>query len=208
MKARFITATSLVALAALALASPRAHAQEILTSKAPDREQQLIEGAKKEGQVVLYSAAIVNQALRPMAEAFMKKYPFVKVTYWRGGKTQDTTVTLGTLPSNQQLASTNPPATRNGNNAQTTTLSDFGLSLGRSQDNLGVMITNVDPNGQTASRGLQSGDVIVAVGDAMVASPRDVEQKIADAKAGGQKAVLLRVKSGDRMEFVALSFAT
>ena len=83
MKARFITATSLVALAALALASPRAHAQEILTSKAPDREQQLIEGAKKEGQVVLYSAAIVNQALRPMAEAFMKKYPFVKVTYWR-----------------------------------------------------------------------------------------------------------------------------
>jgi len=132
----------------------------------------------------------------------------VKVTYWRGGKTQDTTVTLGTLPSNQQLASTNPPATRNGNNAQTTTLSDFGLSLGRSQDNLGVMITNVDPNGQAASRGLQSGDVIVAVGDAMVASPRDVEQKIADAKAGGQKAVLLRVKSGDRMEFVALSFAT
>ncbi|MEN9709201.1 MAG: hypothetical protein RIQ68_1609 [Pseudomonadota bacterium] len=55
----------------------------ILTNRSPDRERLLIEGAKKEGQVVIYSAAIVNQALRPMAEAFMKKYPFVKLTYWR-----------------------------------------------------------------------------------------------------------------------------
>ncbi len=131
----------------------------------------------------------------------------VKVTYWRGGKQQDASVTLGTLPSSAQLAAVNPPPTRNAP-AQTTTLSDFGLTLGRSQDNLGVAITNVDPNGQAASRGLQSGDVIVAVGDSTVTSPREVEQKIADAKAGGLKAVLLRVKSGDRTEFVALSFAS
>ncbi len=80
----------LLASAALLLAGampgalPRAQAQEILTSRAPDRTQMLIEGARKEGQVVIYSAAIVNQALRPMAEAFMKKYPFIKLTYWRG----------------------------------------------------------------------------------------------------------------------------
>ena len=43
-----------------------------------------MDGAAKEGQVVLYSAAIVNQALRPMAEAFMKKYPSVRMTFWRG----------------------------------------------------------------------------------------------------------------------------
>jgi ABC-type thiamine transport system substrate-binding protein len=61
-----------------------ARAQEILTSRAPNREELLLEGARKEGQVVLYSAAIVNQALRPMAEAFMKKYPFIKLTFWRG----------------------------------------------------------------------------------------------------------------------------
>jgi serine protease Do len=131
----------------------------------------------------------------------------VKVTYWRGGASHDVNVTLGTLPENPQLAAVNPPATRN-NSAQATTLSDFGLTLSRSPDNLGVAITNVDPNGQGAQRGLQSGDVIVAVGDSMVSSPRDVEQKIADAKASGLKAVLLRVKSGDRQEFVALSFAS
>ena len=61
-----------------------AFAQDILTSRAANREQLLLEGARKEGQVVFYSAAIVNQALRPIAEAFMKKYPFIKLTYWRG----------------------------------------------------------------------------------------------------------------------------
>jgi iron(III) transport system substrate-binding protein len=34
--------------------------------------------------VVLYSAMIVNQALRPIATAFGRKYPFIKMTYWRG----------------------------------------------------------------------------------------------------------------------------
>ena len=61
-----------------------AGAQEILLSRAPDRQQMILDGARKEGQVVLYSAAIVNQALRPLAEAFMKNYPFVKMTFWRG----------------------------------------------------------------------------------------------------------------------------
>jgi iron(III) transport system substrate-binding protein len=55
----------------------------ILTYMAPDRAQRLIEGAKKEGQVVIYAALIQNQAMRPIAEGFGKKYPFVKLTTWR-----------------------------------------------------------------------------------------------------------------------------
>ena len=39
----------------------------------------------------------------------------VKVTYWRAGASHDANVTLGTLPSNQQLAVNNPPPTRNNN---------------------------------------------------------------------------------------------
>jgi ABC-type Fe3+ transport system substrate-binding protein len=57
--------------------------EEILNYTGPDREQVLIEGARKEGQVVLYSGMIVNQALRPLTDGFMRKYPFVKMTYWR-----------------------------------------------------------------------------------------------------------------------------
>jgi ABC-type Fe3+ transport system substrate-binding protein len=57
--------------------------EEIFNYRGPDREQVLIEGARKEGQVVLYSALIVNQMLRPLTAGFMKKYPFLKMSYWR-----------------------------------------------------------------------------------------------------------------------------
>jgi ABC-type Fe3+ transport system substrate-binding protein len=74
----------LVAAAYAAATTVCARAQEFLASRAPDREQTMLEGARKEGQVVLYSATIVNQALRPLADAFMKAYPFMKVSIWRG----------------------------------------------------------------------------------------------------------------------------
>jgi iron(III) transport system substrate-binding protein len=41
-------------------------------------------GARREGRVELYSGMIENQALRPIADAFRKKYPFIAVDYWRG----------------------------------------------------------------------------------------------------------------------------
>src|SRR5215468_4480762 len=66
--------------------APLAHAltpEEILNYRGADRQQVLIDGARKEGQVVLYSALIVNQMLRPLAAGFMKKYPFLKMTYYR-----------------------------------------------------------------------------------------------------------------------------
>src|SRR3954469_23874499 len=75
-----------VVLAIIIATAPSAHAltpEEIVNYRGADREQILIEGARKEGQVVLYSALIVNQMLRPLAAGFAKKYPFVKMTYWR-----------------------------------------------------------------------------------------------------------------------------
>src|SRR5215472_4504045 len=79
--------TGIVAAAlAAAIGASAAHAQsleDILLYKGPDREQKLIEGAKKEGQVVIYAALIQNQAMRPIADGFSKKYPFVKITTWR-----------------------------------------------------------------------------------------------------------------------------
>jgi ABC-type Fe3+ transport system substrate-binding protein len=74
----------LILLATMHAASASAQsADDILRYKGADREQKLIEGAKKEGQVVLYSALIVNQATRPIVEKFGKKYPFIKASYWR-----------------------------------------------------------------------------------------------------------------------------
>ncbi|MFN3891312.1 MAG: ABC transporter substrate-binding protein [Beijerinckiaceae bacterium] len=74
-------------LASLALSPGQAIAQASdspLLYRGPDREKRLIEGARKEGQVVLYSAMIVNQALRPLVDSFNRKYPGVRASYWRG----------------------------------------------------------------------------------------------------------------------------
>lgn len=58
--------------------------EEILNYKGADREKVLLEGARKEGQITLYSGLTINQALRPLAEGFQKKYPGVKIEFWRG----------------------------------------------------------------------------------------------------------------------------
>jgi ABC-type Fe3+ transport system substrate-binding protein len=57
--------------------------EEIAKYSGPDRQKVLEEGAKKDGKAVMYSSLIVNQLLRPWAEGFQKKYPGVKLEYWR-----------------------------------------------------------------------------------------------------------------------------
>lgn len=127
----------------------------------------------------------------------------VKVTYWRDGAEHDAEVTLGTLPGEQEMAAVDQPEAE----VQPSALDDFGLAVAPSEDDTGVMVTDVDPNGQAAERGLQPGDVILSVGDDAVTSPADVEKMVENAKEGGMKAVLLRVKTGEQTRFVALSFA-
>jgi serine protease Do len=125
----------------------------------------------------------------------------VNVTLYRDGAQQNLPVTLGTMPGAQQQAAVTPPPA-----AEPTALKDFGLSLG-SPGSDGVVISDVDPNGVAADNGLQPGDVIVAVSNHPVATPQEVEKAVSDARAEGLKAVLFRVKSGDRTLHVALSFA-
>jgi serine protease Do len=129
----------------------------------------------------------------------------VKVTYWRDGASHDVDMSLGTFPSDDQLASASSSKSQSAKPSDSV-LKDFGLTLAPSDDNSGVVVSDVDPNGVAAEAGLQPGDVILSVGSSDVAKPADVETQIAAAKADGLKAVRLRVQSGDQTEFVALAF--
>jgi len=51
-----------------------------------EREQRLIEGAKKEGKVVVYSFTAVDQ-LKPLLDEFQKRYPFIKPDHYRANAT-------------------------------------------------------------------------------------------------------------------------
>jgi ABC-type Fe3+ transport system substrate-binding protein len=72
MMTRAVASACLVAVALLIC--PRAHAAD----------DTLYAAAKKEGQVVWYTSLIVNQAVRPLVEAFNRKYPGIEVKYARG----------------------------------------------------------------------------------------------------------------------------
>jgi iron(III) transport system substrate-binding protein len=73
------------ALAALALGSAFAQAparnDEVFRYRRPDREARLVERAKQEGTVVLYTSLAPTES-KPLAEAFEKKYG-IKVELWR-----------------------------------------------------------------------------------------------------------------------------
>lgn len=75
-----------LALSITVMCSPAATAasiEDLAKLQGADRERVLIEGARKEGKVVLYSAMIENQALRPLKAAFTAKYPFIEAEFWR-----------------------------------------------------------------------------------------------------------------------------
>jgi len=77
-----------VLLAALAFAPAAALAQAaskhgvLYMYQGADREQRLLEGARKEGTVALYTSLNLKDSV-PITEAFEKKYPGVKVSLWR-----------------------------------------------------------------------------------------------------------------------------
>jgi iron(III) transport system substrate-binding protein len=84
MHKQFLSRAAMAAVAISFLAAGTVQSQDILTYKGADRQAKLVAGAKKEGQVTLYTALTVNQAVRPLIEGFQKKYPFIKMEYWRG----------------------------------------------------------------------------------------------------------------------------
>jgi serine protease Do len=123
-----------------------------------------------------------------------------------GDKWNEKTVslTLGTLPDEREAKADSGRGRPGG-----TELSRLGLSLAPAgqvagSGNEGVVVTDVDPNGLAADHGFKTGDVILEVGGKKVASPNEVRDSIRDAQKDGKRTVLMRVKSGDGVKFVAL----
>ena len=56
-----------------------ASVEEITLYNKPDRQKILVDGARKEGKITWYTSLIVDQVVRPLKEAFEKKYPFIQI---------------------------------------------------------------------------------------------------------------------------------
>ncbi len=80
----------------------------------------------------------------------------------------------------------------------------LGLTLlpSGTKDGNGVVVTDVDPGGLAADRGLEPGDVILDVASQAVTSPDDVNNALSGARAAGKRTVMMRVRSGKRTQFI------
>jgi iron(III) transport system substrate-binding protein len=68
-----------------------------------ERQQRLIEGAKKEGEVMLYSSSGLEE-IRALVKAFGKKYPFLQIRYNKKGGSQLFTVAQMEFTGKKYLA--------------------------------------------------------------------------------------------------------
>lgn len=83
----------------------------------------------------------------------------------------------------------------------------LGLKLAKGENSEGVLIAEVDPSSDAASKGLASGDVILEINGQQVSSAEQVVESLKTVHGKGRKAVLLLVKSGDEMRSVPVRFS-
>ena len=131
----------------------------------------------------------------------------VKIDIWRDGKVRTVTLTLGELPINRTANADTEDYHPSGN-----TVAHLGLSVAPAKEvggagEEGVVVTEIDPDGSAADRGLEVGDVILDVGGKAVANAGDVRRAVREAQTAGKHDVLMRLKSNDRARFVALPIA-
>ncbi len=125
----------------------------------------------------------------------------VEVTVLRNGSEEKLDIKLGELPPMDRTASAESP---DGSAVPGNTLEDFGLTVAPADDGNGLVVTDVAPMSLAAERGLEAGDVIVAVNSKGVSGPDDVTRAVEEAAKAGRSAVLVQISRDDNNRFVAL----
>ena len=128
----------------------------------------------------------------------------VEVGVNREGNQRTLSVTLGELPVTPFKAAATPPQ-------QETPGLGLGLAPAATIEgpgDTGVIVTEVDPDGRAAERGIAAGDIILDISGSAVKTSADVREAISRAQSSGKHDVLIRVKtSDDRILFVAVPIA-
>jgi len=135
----------------------------------------------------------------------------VRVVVFRDGGTQTILVTLGRREEAERAVPASAPVEE-----VPTEQELMGLTVGVLDDQLraeldlpeaasGLVVKEVDEASEAFAKGLRVGDLITEAGQTEVSTLVELEEKIAAAKAAGQKSLLLLIRRGGDPRFVALS---
>ncbi|MBX9925905.1 MAG: Do family serine endopeptidase, partial [Hyphomicrobiaceae bacterium] len=128
----------------------------------------------------------------------------VDVTVWRNNAEKVVKVKLGTFPGGKEDPS-KPDTPKSSSSLE---LSQLGITLAPAKNGAakdkdgGVVIAEVLPGSDAATKGLKAGDVILQVSGENVVTPEDVIAGVKKAEGLKRKAVLLHVKSADSKRYV------
>jgi serine protease Do len=132
---------------------------------------------------------------------------------WRDKKQEMLTVEIAKLKPERVASAGDQPAVEDDGSGQTVKAlgaklaaltPDLRQELNVPDEVTGVVITDIDSDGAAAEQGLNSGDIIVQVGQKPVSTPADVAKIVSAAVDARQQAVLLLVNhQGDEL-FVAV----
>jgi len=135
--------------------------------------------------------------------------------YWRNGKEYSATVKVGELEKAEEdgLLASDTSGTKG--KASGTNIDIVGMHVSSitdalrnlyniDQDVTGVLVTKVDPRGEAASKGIDSGDIIVEINQQSVSSAKDVQDAIEKAQKDKRSSILLLVNHDGDVRFVAL----
>ena len=133
----------------------------------------------------------------------------VRVVVFRDGSTETLKVTLGRRETAEAVPASAPatkPVEREvlGLTVQAMT-EELREQLGFAAGLDGVVVRDVDEESEAYTKGLRAGDLITEAGQQKVVTADDLEDRIAAARDGGRKSLLLLVRRGGDPRFVALS---
>ena len=139
----------------------------------------------------------------------------VPMTLLRGGKEESVQVTVGELRNEPQQVALSGSSGAPRSAQPEESKSALGLKLAPLTPGLrqtfsiaddvdGLVVTEVDRDSAASQRGLDLGDVIVEAGQEPVATPADLESRIAKAKEEGRKTLLMLVSRGGDLRYVPL----
>ena len=135
----------------------------------------------------------------------------VPVEIVRDGKRESLDVTLGNMPTDETVAMNEPQAENDGTPKLGLTLSALSKEAKQrfklSDEETGVLVTDVLRGSPAAEKGLERGDIITRVGRTSVTKPDEVVSEVKRAAEKEQKSVLLLIKRNGMSRFVAVPLA-
>jgi serine protease Do len=135
----------------------------------------------------------------------------VKLNVLHKGEDKVINLTLGQLPNTLEAKADNDNNGDQGGATRGTDVPKLGLTVAPANSvagagKEGVVVTQVDPKSGAAER-FKEGDVILEVAGKSVANAGDVREAINAARTDNKNSVLMRVKSGGSLHFVAVPLA-